>query len=82
MPSKSKPRCRLLLLVLAASVTACASNCPLPSSDLPTLPPAPSSSTPAPSTSYSDSAAADTRSWQQRLTATQLMQRPVARPGP
>ena len=79
--SRSKPHCRLLLIALAVSVTACASNCPMPSSDLLTLPPPPSSSTPEPSEKYSDSAASDTQSWQSELMATQLMQQPAARRG-
>ena len=77
-PSRSRPVCRLLLIALAVSVTACASNCPMPSSDLPTLPPVPASSTPQPSIAYSDSAASDTRSWQSELMDTQLMQQPAA----
>lgn len=81
MPSKSKPLCKLLLIALAASVTACASNCPMPSSELITLPPPPSESTQPPQTSYSDSAARDTQSWQSELTATQLMQQPAAQRG-
>ena len=80
-PLPSKPACRLLLIALAVSVTACASNCPMPSSDLPTLPQAPSLSTPQPSTAYSDSAASDTQNWQREQMATQLMQQPAARPG-
>ena len=81
MPFPSKPLCRLLLIALAVSVTACASNCPMPSSDLLTLPPPPASSTPAPSTAYSDSAASDTRIWRSELMGTQLMQQPAARLG-
>ena len=77
-PSRSKPLCRLLLIALAASVTACASNCPMPTSDLLTLPPPPSSSTPQPSAAYSDSAASDMQSWQSELMTTQLMQQPAA----
>ena len=81
MPSKSKPLCKLLLIALAASATACAHNCPMPSSDLLTLPPPPSLSTPQPSTAYSDSAASDMQSWQSELMATQLMQQPAAQRG-
>ena len=81
MPSKNKLLCKLLLIALAASVTACASNCPMPSSELLTLPPPPSESTPQPQTSYSDSAAKDIRNWQHELMDTQLMQQPAARPG-
>ena len=80
-PSRSRPVCRLLLIALAVSVTACASNCPMPNNDLLTLPPPPSSSTPEPSEKYSDSAASDTRSWQSELMATQLMRQPAAQPG-
>ena len=80
-PSRSKQLRKLLLIALAVSVTACASNCPKPSSDLLTLPPPPSSSTPEPSEKYSDSAASDTRSWQSELMDTQLMQQPAAQPG-
>ena len=78
MPSRKKSLCRLLLIVLAASVTACASNCPMPSSDLATLPPPPASSTPQPSVAYSDSAVSDTQSWQSELMDTQLMRQPAA----
>ena len=81
MPSKRQPACRLLLIALAVSVTACASNCLQPNGDLPTLPPSPSLSTPAPPTSYSDSAASDTRIWRSELMGTQLMQQPAARLG-
>ena len=81
MPSKNKPLCKLLLIALAASVTACASNCPMPSSELLTLPPPPSESTPQPQTSYSDSAASDTQSWQSELMDTQLMQLAAAQRG-
>ena len=80
-PSRSKQLRKLLLIALAASVTACASNCPMPSSDLLTLPPPPSSSTPEPSTAYSDSAASGTRRWLSELMATQLMQQGAAQPG-
>ncbi|THJ36152.1 hypothetical protein E8K88_02490 [Lampropedia aestuarii] len=81
MQSPNKPPCRLTLLALAVSLTACASNSPMPSSDLPTLPPPPSLSTPAPQTSYSESAAANTQRWQKKLMDTQLMQQPAAQPG-
>ena len=81
MPSKSMPLCKLLLIALAASVTACATNCPMPSSELLTLPPPPSESTPQPQTSYSDSAASDTQSWQSELMDTQLMQLAAAQRG-
>lgn len=81
LPSRSKTLSRLMLLGLVVSVTACAGNCPMPSSDLLMLPPPPSLSTAIPSASYSDSAASDTRQWQNELMGTQLMQKPVARPG-
>ena len=81
MPSKPKPLCRLLLLALAVSATACASNCPLPSSELPLLPPPPSLSTPLPPVSYSLSAEKKLQGWRQKLTATQMMQQPAAQPG-
>ena len=80
-PSRSKPLRKLLLIALAVSVTACSTSCPMPSSDLLTLPPVPASSTPQPSIAYSDSAASDTQSWQSELMATQLMQQPAAQPG-
>ena len=80
-PFRSRQVCRLLLIALAVSVTACGSNCPMPSSDLLTLPPPPSSSTPEPSVAYSDSAASDTQSWQSELMATQLMRQPAAQLG-
>ena len=79
--SRSRPACGLLLIALAVSVTACSTSCPMPSSDLLTLPPVPASSMPQPSIAYSDSAASDTRSWQSELMATQLMRQPAAQPG-
>ena len=81
MPSKPKPLCRLLLLALDVSATACASNCPLPSSELPPLPPPPSQSMQQPPVSYSLSAEKKLQTWQQKLTATQMMQQPAAQPG-
>ena len=81
MPFQSKPLYKLLLLALAASATACASNCPMPSSELPALPPPPLQSTQQPPVSYSLSAQKKLQTWQQRLTATQMMQQPAAQPG-
>ena len=77
MPFQSKPLYKLLLLALAASATACASNCPMPSSELPALPPPPLQSTQQPPVSYSLSAETKLQNWRQKLTATQMMQQPV-----
>ena len=57
---------RTLLLVLALSLSACASSSPPFRPQIP--PPAPALMEPPPSPSFSDRAASDIRQWRQRLT--------------
>lgn len=66
------------LLLLSVTLAGCATNSVTPMCELPQLPPPPSESTPQPQTSYSDSAASDTQSWQQELMGTPLMREPAA----
>lgn len=63
---------RLMLIVLALSLTACATNSPPPSVTCPAPPAMPSAATPQPSTTYSDSAREQLRKWRDKLTATPL----------
>ena len=80
-PFKNKRAWLALLLLPLAMLAGCASNSLKPTSELPQLPSPPSESTPQPPISYSDSAATDTQSWQQKLTDTLLMREPVGQPG-
>lgn len=74
-PKPSAPRapvrlcCVTPLLLLALSVTACATR-PPPPSELPRNPPPPALSEPLPSELYSTSAQRDMRRWRSELTAT------------
>lgn len=71
----TKPLYALMLAALALSLSACASKPTVlhVASPCPQLPPVPSLSTPLPPVSYSLTAADAIKSWQSRLTATQLM---------
>ena len=80
-PLKNKRALLALLLLPLAMLAGCASNSVKPTSELPQLPPPPSETTPQPQTSYSDSAATDTQSWQQELMATPLMQESAGQRG-
>ena len=75
-PKPARSLCALMLTALALSLTACASNPPMPPVESPRLPPPPSLSTPLPSVSYSLTAAGDIKSWAQKQTATRLMSAP------
>jgi len=74
-PKPSAPRapgrfcCVTPLLLLALSVTACATR-PPPPSELPRNPPPPALSELLPSEPYSTSAQRDMRRWRSELTAT------------
>ena len=77
MPS-NKPKTahapmRLLLLLPAALLTACASNSPAPMHVSPVLPPPPLLSTPLPLAPYSMTAEQRMQAWQKSLMDTQLM---------
>lgn len=67
-----------MLLLLALSLTSCASKPYQPpvSSPTLTLPPPPSVSTPLPSTSYLITASETIRAWREKLKATRLMSPP------
>ncbi len=71
----TKPLYALMLAALALSLSACASKPTVlhVASRRPQLPPVPSLSTPLPAVSYLLTAADAIKSWQSRLTATQLM---------
>ena len=64
---------RLLPLLLAASLTACASNSPKPACACPQVPAPPSATTPQPSVGYSISVSELLKEWRAKLTATPLM---------
>lgn len=82
-PVTVKPLCALLLLLLVLNLMGCASKpMPPPAASQPmALPPLPSLSTPLPQTSYSLTAAAVIKSWQEKLMGTQLMSAPSLPPG-
>lgn len=82
IPSKNTRAWLALLLLPSAMLAGCATSSVTPMCELPQLPPPPSATTPQPQTSYSDSAATDIQSWQQKLMDTPLMQEPAAQPGP
>ncbi len=71
---KNKRAWLALLLLPLAMLAGCASNSVKQIGELPRLPLPPSETTPQPPISYSDSAASDTQSWQQKLMDTPLMQ--------
>ncbi len=74
MKPPNKPNAtRLLPLLLAASLTACAHNSPKPACECPAAPAPPSVSTPAPLQPYSTSVEALLKTWRELLTATPLM---------
>ena len=64
---------RLLPLLPAVMLTACAHNSPVCPPASPALPTVPSVSTPMPPVSYSISASEAIKSWRRRLTDTQMM---------
>ena len=72
----------LMLSVLAALLTGCASKTPTPPAASLQLPPPPSLTTPLPSTTYSLSASENIERWRLRLRATQVMSAPSSTPGP
>lgn len=72
MPQTNVPSSlRLLLLLPALLVTACATTSPTTTS-CPALPSLPSARTPQPSKPYLESARDQLKSWQDRLRATPL----------
>lgn len=75
------PHFVVMLPLLVASLTACASKPPTPPAESPRLPPPPSLSTPLPALSYSQTAADVIKSWRQRLMDTVLMSAPSSKPG-
>lgn len=80
-PAPVKLPCAVIVMLLALSLTACATNPPTPPAASLQLPPVPSLSTPLPSTSYSLSAAEAIKNWRAKLTATRLMSEPSPPPG-
>lgn len=80
-PANVRPFCAATLTLLAATLTACAHNCPTPPAASLTLPPPPSLSTPLPSTNYSLTAAEAIKNWGAKQMATRLMSEPSAKPG-
>ncbi len=81
-PVTARRCCAVIVTSCSLLLTACASNPQMPPADLPALPPPPSLSTPLPSESYLKTAAQRMGTWQERLQGTQLMSRPLVRPGP
>ena len=81
LPVSVKTLCAAMWLLLALSLTACASKPPRLPDDSLQLPLLPSLSTPLPSESYSTTAARRMESWSQKLMATQVMREPSAKPG-
>jgi hypothetical protein len=65
-----------LLMLLALSVTGCATTSLPVVPPSPTLPTPPLPLTPTPSVSYSSSAQKNIQSWRQKLMATPLTQQP------
>lgn len=63
---------RGMLLLLALSVTACATTSPPPAVQCPRLPNPPSVSTPLPQQSYSSSVQESLKRWREQLTRTPL----------
>lgn len=72
----------LMLSILAALLSGCASKTPTQPASSPQLPPPPSLSTPLPSTTYSIGASENIERWRLRLTDTQLMRGLSLKPGP
>lgn len=81
LPVSVKTLCAAMWLLLALSLTACASKPPRLPDDSLQLPPLPSLSTPLPSTDYSLTAAEAIKNWRQKLMATRMMSEPTATPG-
>ena len=75
-PKPARRSCAPMLTALALSLTACASNPPMPPVESPRLPPPPSLSTPLPSVSYSLTAAGDIKAWRLQLMGTRVMSGP------
>lgn len=77
----AKPKStRLLPLVLAASLTACAHNSTRPDVDSGPAPALPSATTPQPSQPYSTSVEQLLKSWQKMLMDTPLTSEPSVKP--
>lgn len=72
----------VILLLLAANLTACATSSPTLPVELPTLPPPPPLSTPLPSASYSLTAAEAIKNWRAKLMGTRLMSSTTETAGP
>ena len=81
LPVSVKTLCAAMWLLLALSLTACASKPPRLPDDSLQLPPPPSLSTPLPSTSYSLTAAEAIKNWREKQMATRLMSEPSPKPG-
>lgn len=80
-PANVKRLCAAMWLLLALSLTGCASKPQMPPAASPQLPPPPSLTTPLPPVSYSLTAADAIRNWRARLMATPLMSEPSLKPG-
>ena len=73
-PLKNAHKPMLLALLLhVLMLTACAHNSPVCPPESPQLPTPPSVSTQQPQVPYSESASANIKRWQDRLTSTQMM---------
>ena len=81
MHANAKPTCAAMWLLLALSLTGCATPSTPSAPSSPTLPPPPSLSQPIPQPSYSERAQQNIKTWQQRLIGTQLMPEPSLKPG-
>ena len=81
LPVSVKTLCAAMWLLLALSLTACASKPPRLPDDSLQLPLLPSLSTPLPPTSYSLTAAEAIKNWRARQMATRLMSEPSPTPG-
>jgi len=76
LPLDAKRSCVAMLLALSLLLTSCATNSPTSVSECPAFPPIPAMSEPTPSRSFSESAQRLMESWLNRLTDSQVTDRP------
>lgn len=81
MHANANPTCAAMWLLLALSLTGCATPSTPSAPSSPTLPPPPSLSQPIPQQSYSERARTNIEAWQRRLTDTRLISEPSLKPG-
>ena len=78
--ANANPTCAAMWLLLALSLTGCATpSTPSAPSSL-TLPPPPSLSQPIPQQSYSERASTNIEAWWNRLIGTRMMPEPSLKP--